>query len=634
MDKRIQKIQSETFTRTVQFDRASIDEEGRTVELAFSSEEPVERWWGTEILDHSPGAVRLDRLNNGGPLLVEHDTRDHIGIVEEARIDPDRRGRAKVRFSSSARGEEVFRDVKGGIRVNVSVGYRIHEIEIVKEGDPSSYSSDETGRATDWEPLEMSLVAVPADPTVGVNRSQGADFEPKEGVMDKDKKITESVPDEGADIQALERARSKEILDIGAAHGFEEVARQAVAGGTSAADFRKVVLEGVGKRTKSVDPITKPDDAEADPENVENAMGIPEKDLRNFSFTRALHALANPTNHKAQEAAGLEREISEAGAKFYKRDVQGIFVPMEVLNYRKPPVPQRRDLLAGSNVAGGYTVAEDLATASFIDILTNKALMLQLGTVLPGLTGPVPIPKQTGGATAYWLGENDDTTESEQEFGQVVLRPHTCAALTEISRQLLNQSSMAIDSLVKGDIARSVALEIDRVCIHGSGVANEPLGILGTTGIGDVAGGTNGLAPTWAHVVTLESEVAADNADIGRLAYVTNSKVRGKLKQVTKDGSNAPFIWDEVSNNLNGYSALVTNQVSCTLTKGNQSLSSAIIFGNWADLLIGLFSGIDLVVDPYTGSAAGRLRLVIFQDVDLAVRHAESFAAMQDALTA
>ncbi|MCK5438570.1 MAG: phage major capsid protein, partial [Gemmatimonadetes bacterium] len=543
----------------------------------------------------------------------------------------DRRGRAKVRFSESVRGEEVFRDVIAGIRVNVSVGYRIHEIEIVKEGDPNSYSADETGRATDWEPLELSLVAVPADPTVGVNRSQGADFEPKEGVMDKDKKNTESVPGEGADKLALERVRSKEILDMGANHGLGVEARKAVEDGTDAGEFRKMVLVEVGKRTKSNKPLSKPDDIEIDPDDLTSEMGIPVKDLRKFSFVRALRALASPDNKKAQEAASLEREISDAGAKHYGKDVQGMFVPMDVLSFRD--APHRRDLLAGSNVAGGYTVAEDLATGSFIDLLSNKALLMQLGTVLPGLKGPVPIPKLTGGATAYWLGENDDTTESEQTFGQVVLRPHTCAALTEISRALLNQSSMSIDSLVKGDIARSVALEIDRVGFHGSGHSNEPLGILATTGIGDVAAGTNGLAPTWAHVVALETEVAADNADIGRLAYVTNSQVRGKMKTVTKDTANAPYLWDE-SNKLNGYDTYVTNQISHTLTKGNQSLSSAGIFGNWADLLIGLFSGIDLVIDPYTGSAAGRLRLVIFQDVDIAVRHAESFAACQDWLTA
>jgi HK97 family phage major capsid protein len=152
-----------------------------------------------------------------------------------------------------------------------------------------------------------------------------------------------------------------------------------------------------------------------------------------------------------------------------------------------------------------------------------------------------------------------------------------------------------------------------------------------------VVGGTNGLAPTWAHITQLEREVAIDNADLGGLAYITNPKVRYKLKNTYRNATYGEIpIWgDNREQPLNGYSTFVTNQVSAALTKGSSSgTASAIFFGNWNELLIGLWSGIDVLIDPYTNSATGATRIVAMQDVDVAVRHAESFAAMLDALTA
>ena len=178
-----------------------------------------------------------------------------------------------------------------------------------------------------------------------------------------------------------------------------------------------------------------------------------------------------------------------------------------------------------------------------------------------------------------------------------------------------------------------LAIEIDRAAIHGSGSSNQPTGILATSGIGSVAGGTNGAAPTYAHIVGLETQVAQDNADEGALNFLTNSKVRGKLLQTEKASSTAQFVWSD-NNSMRGYNAAVSNQVSSTLTKGNQSLSSAIIFGNFNDLLIGMWGGLDIALDNSTGSASGTVRVVALQDVDIAVRHAQSFAAMLDALTA
>jgi len=160
------KKTDELSHRSFELNQRAINEEDRTIEIAFSSEAEVERGYGTEVLDHRAESVRLDRLNNGGAFLMEHNRNDQIGVVERAWIDDDKKGRAVVKFSKSARAEEIFQDVKDGIRRLVSVGYRIHEMDSEKMD-----GGRESIRATDWEPFELSLVSIPADDSVGVGRA-------------------------------------------------------------------------------------------------------------------------------------------------------------------------------------------------------------------------------------------------------------------------------------------------------------------------------------------------------------------------------------------------------------------------------------------------------------------------------
>jgi len=228
-------------------------------------------------------------------------------------------------------------------------------------------------------------------------------------------------------------------------------------------------------------------------------------------------------------------------------------------------------------------------------------------------------------------------TESQPAFDQVSLTPNTVGGFTDYTRKMLLQSTPDIEFLVRSDLATTVATEIDRVAINGSGTGAEPTGILNTSGIGSVAGGTNGAAPTWANIVDLESAVANSNADVAALGYLTNSKVRGKLKQTEKASSTGQFVWGGDTAEpglglLNGYQAGVSNNVPSNLSKGTGTNLSAIIFGNFADLLIGQWGILDLLVDPYTFSSTGTVRVVALQDVDVSVRHAESFAAMLDAI--
>jgi HK97 family phage major capsid protein len=190
-----------------------------------------------------------------------------------------------------------------------------------------------------------------------------------------------------------------------------------------------------------------------------------------------------------------------------------------------------------------------------------------------------------------------------------------------------------VEQFVRNDLNMAVRIAVDAAAINGSGSGNVPEGILNVTGIGDVAGGTNGLVPTFEHIVDLETAVAVDNADMGALAYLTTPGIRGALKKAKTDAGSGLFVWGQDAATLNGYRAAVSTQVPSDLVKGSSSDAHAIIFGNWNDLIMASWGGFDIVVDPYTLATQATVRVIVNSWWDMAVRHPESFAAMKDALT-
>lgn len=593
---------AERCFRSGNFDRRAINTESRTVELAFSSEEPVERYWGREILDHSPGAMNMEFINSGrAPLLVDHDTEDQIGVVERVSIGPDRKGRATVRFGRSADAEEIWQDVIDGIRQCVSVGYVIDEMvtdSVV--GDVTTY------RVVNFTPLEISIVALPADISVGIGRSN-PDPTPSCEVI----AMSDQIP--SADGAQAERARVSAILELSSRHGMADVAHKAIADGTSLDEFRAALLDKVGQK-----PLATSD------------IGMSEREVRQFSFLRAVNALSNPGDRKAQEAAAFEREASEAAAQRAGKAARGIMIPTDVMT---------RDLTTAITTGtskAGYTVQTDLLAGSFIDVLRNSMVLPSLGAkFLSGLQGNVAIPKKSASATAYWPGENTAPTEGAITFTQVTMTPKTLAAYVDFGRRLSIQSSLDVEQLVRNDLATQLAIAIDGAAI-GAAITNGPTGVRGTSGIGSVALGTNGGAPTWAMVVNLMREVAVDNALTGSAAFLTNHKVAAKMMATPKQSSGVEgnFLLSAPYNSLAGYPLVVSNQVTSTLTKGSAtSVCSAMFFGVWSDLMIGQWGGIELIVDPMSLSTAGATRIVALAELDVAVRYAESFAACLDITT-
>lgn len=594
--------------RSLQVDRANINTELRTATLSFASETPYERWWGIEILDCTSTSMRQSRLLSGANLLCDHNTKDVVGVVESVEIGSDRVARAVVRFGKSERAEEVWQDVIDGIRRNVSVGYMIHKAQLVETAD-----GVETYRVTDWEPYEVSLVSVPADPSVGVGRSlQTGDTPEPAPASTPNQVITQKAITMPEVTTPAQRNHAAEIAAIGATvKGGSEVAMRSIQAGHTVEQFQAELVKHLSSQ-----PVPSAD------------IGLTPKEAQRWSILKVARHLANPDNQTFKET-GFERECSDAVAKKFGRSAQGVFMPYDVQSHK-------RDLVVGTPTAGGNLVATNLLAGSFIDLLRNAMVIDRLGTMmLTGLVGNIAIPKHTGAASIYWVAENTAPAESQQTVGQVLMSPKTAGGFTDIGRTLMNQSSIDVENFVMNDLATQLGLGIQLAAIAGTGASNQPSGLL-TRITPSVVGGANGLAPTWQHMIDLESSVAISNAEADGMHYLTNAKVRGKLKGTQKfSGANGMPIWAEGSTPVNGYTAAVTNAVPSNLTKGTSNgVCSAILFGNFRDLMIGMWGVTDLIRDPYTNSASGGVRIVALQDVDINVRNIESFACMTDALTA
>lgn len=641
----------------------SFDKDKRTVELSFSSEIEVERWFGMEVLDHSPTSVRLDRLRDGGALLWNHDWDDQIGVVESVSIDSDRRGRAVVRFGRGKKADEVFQDVVDGIRRHVSVGYRVLGAKLEEtRNDVDVY------RITDWEPYEISIVSVPADHSVGIGRTlEKTQEEARTGndetaivesgttaknslteevrkmkekilrdgkgnlvraLVDEEGKIAELLEvleEAGADVRnaqteaaKTERARTASILEMGTKYDCRELAEKAVANGITVDAFRAQVLDHIntrgadGKDKKTGIPA-QPSQRSSTPlsEMPSPLLGLSENEVRQYSIFKAVRALQPNASEADRKAAAFEIECSQAAQRQLGRTAQGILIPQDVLASRAFNAGGAADTPTGAQT-GSNMVDTTFMGGSFIEMLRNRTTIMRLGTTMGGLVGNVDIPRQTGGATAYWLGEGEDTAEGTPVIGQLELTPKTLGAYTDITRRLLMQSSLDAESIVRRDLVNAMAQAIDYAGYYGSGTANQPRGIKNYTGINAVDFAA--ANPTFAELVQMETEISADNADIGQMGYVGNARFRGHCKVTPRFGSGTETIIWEPGNTVNGYRTEITNQVA----------NGDVFFGNFADLIIGMWGGLDLTVDPYSLSKSGGLRLVVFQDVDFVLRRVES----------
>ena len=605
-------VVGERMQRTEATDIRSLDE--RTFEFPFSSEYPVTRYFGSEVLSHDSKAPNFMRLNDGAPFLFNHNPDKVLGVVERAYLDEDKkRAYAKIRFSRSDFAKQYLDDVKDGILRGISFGYSIDEVEQREEGV----------LATSWTPHELSLVSIPADPTIGIGRSLLTE-EPAmpESSQPEDTTITNEAPvseqetrsavttaskpapvmeEQTPNLEVIrsearkaEKDRVAAINALGAQHRMADLAQELIDGDNSIDEARAAILEKLG--TRQVEQPIRSADASS------NDLGLSQKEVKRFSFIRALNYLASPGDAQARQAAEFEIEVGRESAKKYDRSSNGIVVPNEVL---------RRDLTVGTATAGGNLVDDVLLSGSFIELLRNRLALAQAGmTTLSGINGNISIPKQDGSASAYWVGEGSSPTESQQSIAQVNLSPKTCGAFTDFSRKLLLQSDISVEQMVRDDLAKVLALELDRVGLNGSGSSNQPLGIINTTGIGTQSLTSFG---TFAEYIGMETDVAVANADAGSLRYIINASARGALKSTEKASNTAQFVYE--NDEINGYPVTVSNQLA----------NNDALFGDFSQLIMAMWSGLDLTVDPYAGATAGTVRIIALQDVDFAVKQPGAF---------
>jgi HK97 family phage major capsid protein len=593
--------------RSVEVRKDWMDQEKRTVRIAVSSEEPVERDFGLEILEHSAEAIDLEFLGSGrAPLLLDHDPRQQIGVIEKTEIGSDAVLRADVRFGNGALADEVFQDVVDGIRANISVGYRIDKMSKNERSDGTVEF-----RAVAWTPMETSIVSIPADKSVGIGRSATIKPTVKEEIltMENEVDVDEVRAEAGESARAAYSKQVTEIIALGAKHNKRDLAEDSIGKGYSIEQFRGLLLEKIGD--------AKPLEV-AEPELNPRERG-------EYSLMRAIRAAAS----NDWREAGFEREVSDEIGHVSGRTAKGFFVPGHAWG--------TRDLIAGSDADGGHLKGVNHMGSEFIEALRSRLVVGSMGArVMSGLKGDVSIPKMATVAAAAFVAENTAVAEQNQTFGELALVPRTLGVMTDISRKLMLQSDPSAEAIVRNDLLNAVAAKIESVSITGGG-SNEPTGITGTTGIGSVAIGTNGGVPTFASAVNLVKEVEQDNAAISdSMGYLTNSKVKAKLASTAKvSSSDSVMILDAPWTELYGYNFGVTNHVPSNLTKGSTSgTCSAMIFGDFSQMILAFWSSPDVLIDPYTNSSKGGTRVVVFQDCDVGIRHAQSFAACLDYTTA
>ena len=585
--------------RTIDLSKHSyLDEEKRMVRVGVSSEEPVERSFGMEVLGHSADDINMEFISSGvAPLLLDHDMTKQIGVIEEFKLDETaKRTTAVVRFGKSALAREVFEDVVDGIRMNISVGYRVDKLTRMNDKDEVYYKAQ-------WTPMEVSSVSVPADQSrlVGVGRSKDKQNTQttKVKIMENEKQeinLDEVRSQTVAEAKAEFKRNSKEILDLAVKHNKRDLADKAIADGISVEEFRGVLLENISNNT----PLETPSE-----------IGMTKEEVRDFSLVKAIRAMANPSDRQAQKDAEFEFECSAEAARQYGKDAQGIMLPAEVLK-----TWGKRDI----NTSDDSTlISEDYRGGDFIDVLRNESSVMQAGaTMLRGLQGNVVIPKKTAASSAGWIAtEGSAASESEFTSGSVTMSPKVIGAFTDATRLLLQQSSLDVENLIRDDLTKSIATAIDLGALAGSGSSGQPTGIANTSGINTTTFAA--ANPTWAEIVAMESAVANDNALTGSLGYICRPADFGTLKTTEKASGTAQFVVSP-DNTMNGYNVIRSNQVT----------SGDFYFGNFADLLIGMYGGLDITVDPYALSTSGGVRIVALQTVDVAVRHAVSFCKSSD----
>ena len=563
------------------------DTKSQQLRVSVSSETPYLReiWdpdtrkWvdAYEVLGHKEGEVDTRRMRDG---LVIQDTHwgDQVGIMRTPEIKDGKLG-GVVEFGSGERSQEIMRDALAGIRRNMSVGYRV--LKFKREG--TAEDGYPIFRAVKWQPYEASFVNVPADTEVGVGRSEDVGKEPGETEAEAPTATTQRNETMG-----------------------EPKVETPVAAGVTAEEVRSIVKESVD--ALRADLTKKPEMPEA--KRVAQFDESEKREIgKKYNILAAIRSLAS----KNPDEAGFEREVSDEIAKRTGRTATGMFIP-DCIFMRS----------AMDKTAAAGLVATDTLFGEMIDALVAETVLGRAGAAtLSGLVGDIAIPKGSA-ATAYWVtAEGGDATETTPTVAQVTGSPHTIGAYTDITRKLLLQSGISAQGFVIDALRGALARGIDAAGFSGSGSSGQPTGIENVVGVQTVSMVAG--SPTKANMVEFWQKLITANV-AGRKAFVASPAVKGLLSK-TLD-------YTAIEKGDSGIAAVTAGRYLCEDDKvegydifmSNLCNAKKLYFGDWSNLVLAFWSGIDLTVDPYSLSKSGGLRVVALQDMDIIVRHPEAFA--------
>jgi len=636
---------------------AAIDKESRTIPMTFSSDNPISRWWGIEVLNHDPAAVRMGRASGGLAFLDMHDMRRQGGRIENYKND-GKNTSGDVRFARTLLGDELFSLHSDKIRLETSQGYLVHRYtELAPEEMTDEIKAmalrDKAPvyRIDDWEPIEGSSVSIPADTSVGHRGleyyddlkafemiAEGRNFDLNslipEGHKPEEEPITimgvrtmtkETVQDPPAkteeEILRDERQRVADIESISAKFTTRmpkivELRTEAINKGLPVRDFKGLIAD---RMAADGGAIFTPD----------SQLGLSEKETKRYSLLRLIQSKLPNSRIKAE----FEEECSTEIAKRVQKKPNGSFVPWDIQN-RASVIPigsesevaelkrialeaglvhAARALTTTTTSGAKELIATDLRADLFVDLLRNRAVAGRAGVqVLFGLQGNISIPRQTGAASFEWTGETGTTSGSALTTGSLPMSPKEGRAFQEYTRLLLLQSTPSIETLVQNDLLTIARLGVDKAVFHGLGSSNQPKGIANETGIGAVSGASMG----WDAVVEFETDVAVGNADVETMFYITNPAVRGIMKTRPKTPGFPVFLMDD-SGLVNGYGSIISNQIA----------SGYMFFGDFSQEILGYWGNLDILVNPYAGDKDGLTRVNIYVDVDTVLRQVAAIAA-------
>ncbi len=607
----------------------------KTVRLSVSSEAPYYRKWmwdertkdwvnGYEVLGHKDGEIDFTRMKDGLVIQDTHDG-DQIGLMRNPEV-MDGKLCGEVEFCCGERAQEIMRDALAGLRRNMSVGYRVMEYKM----DGEAEDGEPIYRAVKWMPHEASFVNCPADATVGVGRNLAEDEEKPAAATPAvvTKKETKTMnPEQVVECFRLAKAGNVEHAEVDAL----------VKSGKS---FDEIRAELEGKVEKYQNELREKADA------AKPAMPAPggtravvddktQKEIkRNYSLANVMRALAGDSTVDI----GYEREISREIEGKTGRKAQGLIVP-DFIRAANPsgvqtfgtPDFSSTDGALGNSVAGsGHNViATNLLAGSFIEALRDALVLTGAGMqTISGLVGDIAIPKG-GKVTAAWITqENGDATKTNPTLGQVSATPHTVGAYVDITRKLLLQASIDVQGFVTRELVYAIAYALEAAGFNGTGASGQPTGLVSqiTQTVSFTAG-----APTLAKVLEMVTKIDEANGNLGPQCFVGRPSVWGLLGGTldwtavssTGEGANVvsgvtsgKYLLDTVTNTCQGYK----------FVKSNIAPAKTLLFGDFSQLMLCLWSGTDILVDQYSGATKGALRVVALQDADFIVRQPAAFA--------